>query len=151
MRAVIQRVSRASVKVDGEVTGSIDQGLLVFLGVDREDEEKDLDWLLGKVVGLRVFEDDQGRMNHAVKEVNGGILVISQFTLFGNLRKGTRPSFNRAAEPQVAEAAYLDFLKRVGQELGYPAQAGRFGADMAIDAENDGPVTIVLDSKDKRF
>ena len=123
----------------------------MFLGVDREDDQSDLDWLVGKVVGLRVFEDEDGRMNHSVREVGGGILVISQFTLFGNLRKGTRPSFNRAADPEVAEKTYQRFLGRVGDEMEVPAEAGRFGASMEIDAVNDGPVTIVVDSKDKRF
>lgn len=146
-----QRVSRATVRVGGEVTGSIEVGLLVFLGVDREDDDKDLEWMVGKIIGLRVFEDDEGRMNRSVREVDGGILVISQFTLFGNLRKGTRPSFNRAANPVVAEATYQRFLDRVGEEMGRPAEAGRFGASMEIEAVNDGPVTIVVDSKDKRF
>ena len=146
-----QRVSQATVRVEGEVTGSIDVGLLVFLGVDREDDDKDLEWMVGKIIGLRVFEDDEGRMNRSVREVDGEILVISQFTLFGNLRKGTRPSFNRAANPVVAEATYQRFLDRVGEEMGGPAEAGRFGASMEIEAVNDGPVTIVIDSKDKRF
>ena len=146
-----QRVSRATVRVGDEVTGSIEVGLLVFLGVDREDDDKDLEWMVGKIIGLRVFEDDEGRMNRSVREVDGGILVISQFTLFGNLRKGTRPSFNRAANPVVAEATYQRFLDRVGEEMGRPAEAGRFGASMEIEAVNDGPVTIVVDSKDKRF
>ncbi|SVD98750.1 uncharacterized protein METZ01_LOCUS451604, partial [marine metagenome] len=148
---VTQRVSRATVRVGGEVTGSIEVGLLVFLGVDREDDDKDLEWMVGKIIGLRVFEDDEGRMNRSVREVDGGILVISQFTLFGNLRKGTRPSFNRAANPVVAEATYQRFLDRLGEEMGRPAEAGRFGASMEIEAVNDGPVTIVIDSKDKRF
>ncbi len=151
MRIVAQRVSRATARVEGEVTGSIDEGLLVFLGVGREDDEKDLQWLVGKVIGLRVFEDEEGRMNRCLSEVGGGILVISQFTLFGNLRKGMRPSFNRAAGPEVAERTYEEFLDRVGEELGRPAEAGRFGASMEIEAVNDGPVTIVIDSKDKRF
>jgi len=148
---VTQRVSRATVRVGGEVTGSIEVGLLVFLGVDREDDDKDFEWMVGKIIGLRVFEDDEGRMNRSVREVDGGILVISQFTLFGNLRKGTRPSFNRAANPVVADATYQRFLDRMGEEMGRPAEAGRFGASMEIEAVNDGPVTIVIDSKDKRF
>jgi D-tyrosyl-tRNA(Tyr) deacylase len=148
---VTQRVSQATVRVGSEVTGSIEVGLLVFLGVDREDNDKDLEWMVGKIIGLRVFEDDEGRMNRSVREVDGGVLVISQFTLFGNLRKGTRPSFNRAANPEVAEATYQRFLDRVGEEMGCPAEAGRFGASMEIEAVNDGPVTIVIDSKDKRF
>jgi D-tyrosyl-tRNA(Tyr) deacylase len=151
VRAVIQRVSRASVRVGDETTGSIDEGLLVFLGVDREDDETDLEWMIGKILGLRVFEDGEGRMNRSVIEVGGGILAISQFTLFGNVRKGMRPSFNRAAEPETAKATYLRFVERVGEELGRPAEVGRFGASMEIDAANDGPVTIVIDSKDKRF
>lgn len=144
-------MSRASVRADGETTGSIDQGLLIFLGVDRDDDETDLEWLVGKVIGLRIFEDEEGRMNRSVREVDGEILVISQFTLFGNLRKGMRPSFNQAADPEVAEKTYQRFLDRMGEEMGSPPQAGRFGASMEIEALNDGPVTIVIDSKDKRF
>ena len=151
MRVVAQRVSQATVRVEGEVTGTIDAGLLVFLGVDRDDDDKDLEWMVGKVIGLRVFEDEEGRMNRSVREIDGGILVISQFTLFGNLRKGTRPTFNRAADPTVAENTYKLFLDKLCGELGRQPQAGRFGADMKIEALNDGPVTIVIDSKDKRF
>ena len=151
MRVVVQRVSRAEVRVDDTLTGSIGKGLLVFLGVGRDDDVNDLEWIIGKVIGLRVFEDDEGRMNHSVREVDGGVLVISQFTLFGNLRKGSRPSFNRAADPEMAEKTYQRFLEGVGEQLGRPAEAGRFGANMQIDAVNDGPVTIVIDSKDKRF
>ncbi|MBO93462.1 MAG: D-tyrosyl-tRNA(Tyr) deacylase [Opitutales bacterium] len=151
MRAVIQRVSRASVRVGSDTIGSIDQGLLVFLGVDRADDDADLDWMIGKILGLRIFEDGEGRMNQSVVEVVGGVLAISQFTVFGNVRKGMRPSFNRAAEPETAKATYLRFVEKMGEELGRPAEAGRFGASMEIDAVNDGPVTIVIDSKDKRF
>ena len=148
---MVQRVSRAWVRVDEILTGSIDKGLLVFLGVGRDDDDNDLEWVIGKVIGLRVFEDEEGRMNRSVREVDGGVLVISQFTLFGNLRKGSRPSFNRAADPEVAEKTYQRFLDGVEEQLGRSAEAGRFGANMQIDAVNDGPVTIVIDSKDKRF
>ncbi|MFP6900476.1 MAG: D-aminoacyl-tRNA deacylase, partial [Opitutales bacterium] len=113
MRVVVQRVLRAQVRVNEIPTGSIEKGLLVFLGVGREDNEKDLEWMIGKVIGLRVFEDEEGRMNRSVREVDGGILVISQFTLFGNLRKGSRPSFNRAADPEMAEKTYQRFLDGV--------------------------------------
>ena len=148
---MVQRVSRAEVRVDDTLTGSIEKGLLLFLGVGRDDDDNDLEWMIGKVIGLRVFEDEDGRMNRSVLDVNGGLLVISQFTLFGNLRKGSRPSFNRAADPEMAEKTYHRFLERVGEQLGRPAEAGRFGANMQIEAFNDGPVTIIIDSKDKRF
>ena len=148
---MVQRVSRATVEVGGEVTGSIERGLLVFLGVGREDEEADLEWMVAKILGLRIFEDKQGRMNLSVRQVGGGILVVSQFTVFGNVRKGMRPSFNKAADPEVAETTYLRFLERVGENLGQPAEAGRFGAMMQVDASNDGPVTLVIDSRDKRI
>ena len=151
MRLVVQRVLRAEVRVGETLVGSIEKGLLVFLGVGRDDDDKDLEWMIGKVIGLRVFEDEEGRMNRSVREVDGSVLVISQFTLFGNLRKGSRPSFNRAADPDFAEKTYQRFLDEMGKQLGYPAEAGQFGADMQIEAINDGPVTLIVDSREKRF
>jgi D-tyrosyl-tRNA(Tyr) deacylase len=151
MRAVIQRVDAASVSVTGEVVGEIGPGLLVFLGVGEGDTVDDVAWLAGKVCKLRVFEDGEGKMNRAVTETGGGVLVISQFTLFGNLKKGTRPSFNRSAPPEVAIPLYEAFIAEVSQQLGKPVPSGRFAADMTIHAVNDGPVTLILDTRQKDF
>lgn len=149
MRAVIQRVSRAAVSVENAVCGEIGPGLLVFLGVGQEDNPQDVDWLAQKVSVVRVFEDEAGKMNRSIRDVEGGILVISQFTLFGNLRKGTRPSFNRAAPPELAVPLYESFVTRLSELLGKPVPTGVFGAMMRIEAHNDGPVTLILDSKAK--
>jgi D-tyrosyl-tRNA(Tyr) deacylase len=151
MRAVIQRVDAASVSVAGEVVGEIGPGLLVFLGVGEGDTVDDVAWLASKVCKLRVFEDDEGKMNRAVTETGGGVLVISQFTLFGNLKKGTRPSFNRSAAPEVAIPLYEAFIAEVSHQLGKPVPSGRFAADMTIHAVNDGPVTLILDTRQKDF
>jgi len=151
MRAVIQRVREASCQVGSEVSGSIEQGLLVFLGIHESDTEIDLDWICQKIIQLRIFEDEEGKMNRSVAESGGGILLISQFTLFGNVRKGTRPSFNRAASPETAIPVYEVAVKRLSFLLGRPVATGRFGEHMIIQAINDGPVTIVIDSHDKRF
>lgn len=151
MRAVIQRVLRASVAVDGEVTGAIEQGLLVFLGVGQGDGPGDVEWLAGKVGKLRVFDDDEGKMNRCVADIDGGVLVISQFTLYGNLKKGSRPSFNRSAPPELAVPLYEQFIDAVSSELHKPVPSGRFAADMKIDALNDGPVTLVLDTRQRDF
>ena len=151
MRAVIQRVSKASVRVEGQVCGAIEGGLVVFLGVRRGDTEEDLAWLAAKIVKLRVFEDDAGKMNASVKDVAGGVLLISQFTLFGNIKKGTRPSFNRAAPPEEAIPLYEKAKVVLSHELGKPVACGVFGAMMDIEAHNDGPVTIILDTKERDF
>ncbi|MGE9292226.1 MAG: D-aminoacyl-tRNA deacylase [Puniceicoccales bacterium] len=151
MRAVIQRVDAASVSVEGEVVGEIGHGLLIFLGVGEGDTADDVAWLAAKVCKLRVFEDDEGKMNRAVTETDGGVLVISQFTLFGNLKKGTRPSFNRSAPPEVAIPLYEAFIAETSRLLGKPVPSGRFAADMTIHAVNDGPVTLVLDTRQKDF
>jgi D-tyrosyl-tRNA(Tyr) deacylase len=146
MRAVVQRVSRASVRVDGEVTGAISRGLLVLVGVGRDDTEKDAEYLLDKVLGLRIFPDADGKMNRSVEESGGGLLVISQFTLFGDVRRGRRPSFDAAAGPVEAKALYEYFVqsaRRRGLETG----AGVFQAHMDVELVNDGPVTILLDSR----
>lgn len=149
MRAVIQRVSRAAVTVDSVLHGQIGPGLLVFLGVGQEDGPEDVDWLAQKISVLRIFEDEAGKMNLSVLDTGGGVLVISQFTLFGSLRKGSRPSFNKAAPPELAVPLYESFVAKLSAILGKPVPTGVFGADMKIEAHNDGPVTIVLDTKAK--
>ncbi len=151
MRAVIQRVSRATVRVEGTVSGSIDQGLVVLLGVDRDDTSEDLEWLANKVPQLRVFDDTDGKMNLDITQVDGGMAVVSQFTLFGNVRKGTRPSFNRSAAPDKAIPLYEQFVERMTQRLAKSIVTGEFGAMMEVELTNEGPVTLVIDSRDKRI
>lgn len=146
MRAVVQRVSRARVLVEGRVSGEVGRGLAVLLGVGRDDGEADARLLADKVAGLRVFEDPSGKMNLAVAEVGGGVLVVSQFTLLGDARKGNRPSFTDAAPPEAANALYERFCALV-REKGLPVGTGVFRATMALELVNDGPVTILLDSK----
>jgi D-tyrosyl-tRNA(Tyr) deacylase len=145
MRAVVQRVSRAQVGVDGEVVGDIGRGLLVLLGVTHTDNEADADYLAGKIAGLRVFEDENGKMNLDTASVSGGILVVSQFTLCGDVRRGKRPSFDGAAQPERARALYEYFVERI-RDAGLPCQTGRFQEMMQVELVNDGPVTILLDS-----
>jgi D-tyrosyl-tRNA(Tyr) deacylase len=145
MRAVLQRVSRARVTIAGQTAGSIDRGLLVLLGVAPDDTPQRAAWLADKVVGLRIFADDEGKMNRSVVEAGGGVLVVSQFTLFGDCRKGRRPSFLGAAGPETAVPLYEAFLDAV-RALGVPVATGRFGADMQVELVNDGPVTLILDS-----
>lgn len=147
MRTVIQRVSQASVTIDGQVKGAIGPGLLVLLGVEEADTAEDIEWLSGKIVRLRVFNDAQGLMNRSVQDVQGGILVISQFTLFASTKKGNRPSWSRAARPDIAIPLYEAFLRRLSAVLGRPVQSGAFGADMKVALVNDGPVTVVIDTK----
>jgi D-tyrosyl-tRNA(Tyr) deacylase len=149
MRAVIQRVSEASCTVDGVITGAIQQGLLVLIGIEEEDERADLDWLAQKIVQLRIFSDEAGRMNLSVQDVGGSILLISQFTLFAQTKKGNRPSFIRAAKPEIAIPMYEAAKATFSQFLGKEVAAGVFGADMKIHLLNDGPVTIIMDTKDK--
>lgn len=149
MRAVIQRVRRAEVAVEGIFKSRIGPGLLVFLGVGQDDTEDDLEWLVHKMPRIRCFEDPDGRMNRSLLDINGEAMVISQFTLFGNLRKGTRPSFNRAAEPELAIPLYERFVDRLSGALGKPVAAGEFARHMDIQAENDGPVTLVIDTRQK--
>lgn len=149
MKAVIQRVARASVSVDTQIIGEIKTGLLVFLGIARGDTAAEGEWLAQKVAGLRIFPDDAGQMNLSVREVGGDILIISQFTLIASTRKGNRPSFNDAAKPDLAVPLYETFLSQVAQALGRPIVAGRFGADMKVSLLNDGPVTIIIDTQEK--
>lgn len=149
MRAVLQRVTSCQVDVDGVFKGRIGRGLLVFLGIEDGDEENDLDWLVRKIPGIRCFEDEEEKMNRSLLDVGGEAMVISQFTLFGSLKKGTRPSFNRAAAPAVAEALYEQFADRLEGALGRTVVTGGFGRYMAIRAANDGPVTLILDTRRK--
>ena len=145
MRAVLTRVRSASVTIDGEVTGKIGTGFLILLGVGPEDTPEHCKYLAQKALGLRVFEDENGKMNLGLDQVGGQVLVVSQFTLYGNCRKGRRPSFTEAAPPALGEALYEQFLKEC-EALGYPPQHGRFGADMKVESINDGPVTLILDT-----
>ncbi|MBD1423240.1 D-aminoacyl-tRNA deacylase [Sphingobacterium chuzhouense] len=148
MRAVIQRVTQASCTVDGICTGEIKQGLLVLLGVEEDDTEKEAEWLAQKLVNLRIFSDDTGLMNKSVQDIKGNILLISQFTLIAQTKKGNRPSFIRAAKPDKAEPLYQGMAERLSTLLDKQVQLGIFGADMKIDLRNDGPVTIILDTKE---
>ena len=145
MKAVLTRVKYASVAIDGETVGKIGQGFLILLGVGPQDTEKECRLLAEKALGLRIFEDENGKMNLGLEQVGGEVLVVSQFTLYGNCRKGRRPSFAEAADPELGNALYEKFLS-VCEELGYPPQHGRFGADMQVESVNDGPVTILMDS-----
>ncbi|NLX70170.1 MAG: D-tyrosyl-tRNA(Tyr) deacylase [Clostridiales bacterium] len=146
MRAVVQRVKHAHVIVQNEKVGQIEKGLLVFLGVEKGDNESDLNYIVDKVAGLRIFEDEGGKMNLSVQDVGGSILAVSQFTLYGDCRKGRRPSFIQAAEPDVAKRYYDLFIQRI-DEKGIPVAQGVFQAMMEVSLINDGPVTILLDSK----
>ena len=145
MRAVLTRVKSASVTIDADVVGKIGQGFLILLGVGPEDTEKECRYLAEKALSLRIFEDENGKMNRGLEDVNGQVLVVSQFTLYGNCRKGRRPSFTEAAGPELGNALYEKFLE-ICAELGYPPQHGRFGADMKVESINDGPVTLIMDT-----
>ena len=145
MRAVLTRVKYASVTIDGETVGKIGPGFLILLGVGPEDTEEHARVLAEKALGLRIFEDENGKMNLGLDAVQGQVLVVSQFTLYGNCRKGRRPSFTEAAGPELGNALYEKFLS-ICRELGYPPQHGRFGADMKVESLNDGPVTLILDT-----
>lgn len=145
MRAVVQRVSSSKVTVDGEVTGEINKGLLVLLGVTHEDTSKDVDYIIDKVLNLRIFEDENEKMNLSLKDVGGELLVVSQFTLYGDCRKGRRPSFSSAARPEVATKLYEEFIEKARKE-GIVTKTVQFGAHMMVDLTNDGPVTILLES-----
>lgn len=150
MRAVVQRVKKASVKIqntsDGDyINGEIDKGLLVFLGITHEDNDKDLDYIADKISGLRIFEDEQGKMNLSIDDIKGEILLISQFTLYGDCRKGRRPGFTDAARPEIAIPLYEKMIETLKLK-GIKVEVGIFGADMLVDIQNDGPITILLDS-----
>ena len=145
MRAVLTRVKSASVAIDGEVVGKIGQGFLILLGVGPNDTEKECRYLAEKALGLRVFKDENDKMNLGLEAVGGQVLVVSQFTLYGNCRKGRRPCFNNAAPPELGNRLYEQFLRDC-EDLGYPPQHGRFGASMEVESVNDGPVTLILDT-----
>ena len=147
MRAVLTRVNSASVTIDGQVVGSIGRGFLILLGVGPNDTEKECRWLAEKCLGLRIFTDENDKMNLGLEAVGGEVLVVSQFTLYGNCRKGRRPSFVGAAGPELGNALYEKFLS-ICEELGYPPQHGQFGADMKVESVNDGPVTLILDTEE---
>ena len=149
MKLVIQRVSEASVKIEGEKVGEISIGFLILVGIESNDTEEDLLWLTQKVLSMRIFSDEEGKMNKSIKEVDGGILLVSQFTLHASTKKGNRPSFIRAARPEQAIPLYENFKASLESELGKKVEAGKFGADMKVALVNDGPVTIVIDSKNK--
>ncbi len=147
MRAVIQRVSEAKVTVAGATKGAIQQGLLILLAVEEADSPEDIEWLSGKIVRLRIFDDEAGVMNRSIQEIQGEILLVSQFTLFASTRKGNRPSYSRSARPELAIPLYEKFIQRLRQDFGKPIQTGEFGAQMLVSLTNDGPVTIVIDTK----
>ncbi len=149
MKAVIQRVSEANVKVDGNIVGEISKGLLLLIGIDEEDEKNDADWLVQKILSLRIFGDEGGKLNRSVMDISGGILCISQFTLIADYKKGNRPSFIKAAKPEKAIPLF-DYFKTEISKSGLKTESGIFGADMKVSLLNDGPVTIVMDSKTKQ-
>lgn len=146
MRIIVQRVNNASVEVDEKLVGAIKKGLLVFLGVGREDDEVDLDYMVNKVLGLRIFEDEDDKLNLSLEDIEGELLVVSQFTLYGDARKGRRPSFTASAAPDIGEEYYEKFVDKC-RESGLKVETGIFGADMNVNLSNDGPVTIMIDSK----
>ena len=149
MRVVVQRVSEASVKVDGNLVSSISKGLLILLGIENNDTVDDIDWLIKKISNLRIFSDENQKMNYSVRDVEGDIIVVSQFTLHAKTKKGNRPSYINAARPEVAIPLYEKFIDELSIESGSNIYGGKFGADMKVSLINDGPVTIILDSKNK--
>ncbi|HEY8397111.1 MAG TPA: D-aminoacyl-tRNA deacylase [Flavihumibacter sp.] len=149
MRVVIQRVRQASVEIDGRVHSSIGKGLLVLVGVEDADNEEDINWISSKIVQLRIFNDAEGVMNCSLKDTGGDLLLVSQFTLHASTRKGNRPSYIRASKPPVAVPLYEKLIARLAADLGKPIATGVFGADMLVSLQNDGPVTIIIDSKQK--
>lgn len=149
MRAVIQRTLEASVTVEGQVISEIGSGLLILLGVEEGDDEEDISWLAGKIARMRIFPDEEGKMNRSIIESGGDLIVVSQFTLHGSTKKGNRPSFIRAAAPALSEPLYLSFCSRMETELGKPVRRGIFGADMKVALINDGPVTLLMDTKNR--
>lgn len=146
MRSVIQRVNSASVEIDGQIVGKIEKGILVLLGVCDDDTDADIKWLCDKIIGLRIFTDENDKMNLSLDDVSGGLLIVSQFTLFGDCKKGRRPSFAAAGKPDFANMMYNKFVDYCKQYVG-DVQTGEFGADMKVHLENDGPVTLIIDSK----
>jgi len=149
MKVVIQRVSEASVTIDNVMKANINKGYMILLGIEEADNAEDIEWLSKKIVGLRIFSDAEGKMNLDIKEVNGDVLLISQFTLHAQTKKGNRPSYIKAARPEQAIPLYEQFLKQLSADLGKQVKTGEFGADMKVSLVNDGPVTIIIDSKNK--
>lgn len=149
MRVLLQRVSEASVKIEGDVVGQIENGLLLLVGIEEEDSKTDADWLIQKIIGMRIFSDEEGKMNRSVQDIEGQFLVVSQFTLHASTKKGNRPSFIKAARPEQAITLYEYFIEELGQKSNLKVETGKFGADMKVSLINDGPVTIWLDSKNK--
>lgn len=147
MRAIMQRVSEASVQINEEVFSHIKNGVLVLLGIEESDTQEDINWLVRKITNLRIFGDENGKMNFSLGDINGEVLVVSQFTLFASIKKGNRPSFIKSAKPDIAIPLYDDFIKKIQSEIHTTVKTGKFGADMKIELINDGPVTILLDSK----
>lgn len=150
MIAVIQRVTQAKVEIEGKINGAIGQGLLVLLGIEEADGREDIEWLSRKIVNLRIFDDEAGVMNKSLIDVGGDILLVSQFTLHASTKKGNRPSYIKAARPETAIPLYNDFIGQVAQDLGKAIQTGEFGAMMQVSLTNDGPVTIIVDTKDRK-
>ena len=151
MRIVVQRVSEASVRIDGNIVGSISQGLMILVGVETIDSQSDADYLIQKLINLRIFNDEEGKMNLSIQDVGGELLVVSQFTLHASTKKGNRPSYIRAARPEQAIPLYTYFIEQAQKELKSKIQTGEFGADMKVSLVNDGPVTIIIDSANKEF
>jgi D-tyrosyl-tRNA(Tyr) deacylase len=151
MRIILQRVQEASVTIEGKINAKIGQGLLLLIGIEQEDQQEDIDWLCKKVLDLRIFSDDEGKMNRSIRDVEGDIIVVSQFTLHANIKKGTRPSFIKAARPELAIPLYENFVQTVENSLGKKVGTGKFGADMKVALINDGPVTIIMDSKNRSY
>lgn len=149
MKAVIQRVLNSSVTIEGEKVASIESGLLILLGIVDEDTQEDIIWLSNKITNLRIFNDEDGVMNKSLLDTNGNVIIVSQFTLHALIKKGNRPSYIKAAKPDVAIPLYEDFVKQIELDLGKKVQTGKFGADMKVELLNDGPVTIIIDSKNK--
>ncbi len=150
MKAVVQRVNSASVTIDNKIISQIDQGLLILLGITAQDNQEDIQWLANKIVNLRIFNDNSGTMNNSVIDSGGDLIIVSQFTLMANTKKGNRPSYIRAAKPEIAIPLYEQFIQKTEVLLGKKVGTGVFGADMKIDLQNDGPVTIIIDTENKQ-
>lgn len=149
MKVVIQRVTESSVEIEGKIHGKIGPGMMILVGIEGEDDSTDIEWLTSKIVNLRIFDDENGVMNRSIKDVNGEILVISQFTLHASTKKGNRPSYIKAARPEISIPLYEEFKKTLARDLGNNIQSGIFGAEMKVSLVNDGPVTIIIDTKNK--
>tara|TARA_B110001469_G_C9570507_1_gene282880 strand:+ start:384 stop:836 length:453 start_codon:yes stop_codon:yes gene_type:complete len=149
MKVIIQRVSKASVTIDNKIKSKIGAGLMILLGIEELDTKEDIDWLCGKITKLRIFGDENGAMNLSIKDIDGDIILVSQFTLHASTKKGNRPSFIKAAKPEIAIPLYKQFILQIEKEIEKPIQTGVFGADMKVELVNDGPVTIIIDSKNR--